>query len=71
MFSFESLTVYKKAQSQNLKILDFLKSSGNLDPFIRDQFKRASLSIILILQREKEEKERKKLFPDCFQKFII
>ena len=58
MFSFERLSVYKKAQDQNLRIIKFLSSEKSIDPFMMDQLKRASLSIILNIA-EGNGRERK------------
>jgi len=46
MFDFEKLEVYKKAKNINVEISEFLKSI-NVDVFLNNQLKRASLSIIL------------------------
>jgi four helix bundle protein len=47
MFDFENLEVYKKAKALNKEILVFLRDNKQLDSFIRDQLKRASISIVL------------------------
>ena len=39
MFSFEKLSVYKKAHLQNIKVLESLKLSRGIDPFLKDQMK--------------------------------
>jgi len=49
MFDFEKLDVYQIVKSQNLKVLNLLKSNKEIDPYIMDQWKRASLSILLNL----------------------
>jgi four helix bundle protein len=46
MFDFEKLTVYQQTKSLNKEILKFLKET-KLDPFLKDQLKRASISIVL------------------------
>lgn len=49
MFDFEKLDVYQKAKSQNIEVLKYLYSEKNLDLYIKDQWKRASLSTVLNL----------------------
>jgi four helix bundle protein len=46
MFDFEKLEVYQVVKSQNLKALTYLNKAIELDFYIRDQWKRASLSIL-------------------------
>ena len=63
MFDFEKLEVYQKANSLNITILKFLHRSKNIDPFLKDQLKRATLSIVLNLAEgtgriSKAEKKR-------------
>lgn len=47
MFDFEKLEVYTKAKELNKEISLFLGKNKNLDNFIRDQIRRASVSIML------------------------
>ena len=47
MFDFEKLKVYQDAKSLNKEILRFLKENKQIDPYIRDQLKRASISIVI------------------------
>ena len=47
MFDFEKLEVYKKAKDLNKEILKFLRENKLLDNYIRDQLKRASISIVI------------------------
>lgn len=47
MFDFENLDVYKKAKELNREILGFLKEHRQIDAYIRDQLKRASVSIVI------------------------
>ena len=47
MFDFENLNVYQKAKALNKEILNFLKENRQIDSFIRDQMKRASISIVI------------------------
>ncbi len=47
MFDFEKLDVYKKAKELNKEILKFLKENKQTDYYIRDQLKRASISIVI------------------------
>jgi four helix bundle protein len=48
MFDFEKLDVYQIVKQQNIKVLYLLKEL-KLDPYIEDQWKRASLSVMLNL----------------------
>jgi len=47
MFDFEKLEVYTKAKELNKEILLFLRENKILDSYIRDQLKRASISIVI------------------------
>ena len=47
MFDFEKLEVYKKAHALTLEILRILYREKNLDPYMKDQLRRASLSVVL------------------------
>ena len=47
MFDFENLDVYRKAKELNREILRFLKENKRIDSYIRDQLKRASISIVI------------------------
>jgi len=47
MFDFEKLDVYRKAKELNKEILKFLKENKQIDSYIRDQLKRASISIVI------------------------
>lgn len=47
MFDFEKLAVYRKAKDLNNEILNFLKQHKKIDSFLRNQLKRASISIVL------------------------
>ena len=49
MFDFEKLDVYQIVKSQNLKVLSILKTNKLIDPYLMDQWKKASLSILLNL----------------------
>jgi four helix bundle protein len=49
VFDFEKLEVYQVVKSQNLKALALLSESTSIDLFIKDQWKRASLSALLNL----------------------
>lgn len=49
MFDFEKLDVYQVVKDQNLKVLNVLKINKEIDPYLMDQWKRASLSILLNL----------------------
>ena len=47
MFDFEKLDVYKKAKELNHEVLRFIKQHPDIDSYIRDQIKRASISIVI------------------------
>lgn len=49
VFDFEKLEVYQEMRGVNLKVLKHLFTQKSLDPYIQDQFKRASLSALLNL----------------------
>ncbi len=49
MFDFEKLEVYQVVKGQNLKVLALISQSTLIDIDIKDQWKRASLSIMLNL----------------------
>ena len=51
MFDFEKLEVYKKLKVLNVKILKTIRSNRTLDPYLADQWKRATLSIALNFSR--------------------
>lgn len=47
MFDFENLEVYKKSKNFNRRILEFIKNNPNIDSYLKNQLKRASISIII------------------------
>jgi four helix bundle protein len=47
MFDFKNLDVYQKAKRLTREIFDFLKSNKQIDSYVRDQLKRASISITI------------------------
>ncbi len=47
MFDFENLEVYKKSKELNKEVLLFLSSNKQIDSYIRDQLKRAAISITI------------------------
>lgn|SRR3989344_6107868 len=47
MFDFEKLDVYAKAKVLNREIIRFLRDTKAIDSYIRDQLKRASISIVI------------------------
>lgn len=47
MFDFEKLDVYKKAKELNKEILKFLKENRQIDSYVRDQLRRASISTVI------------------------
>ena len=49
MFDFEKLEVYQIAANQNIKVLKFISGDKEIDEFIKDQWKRSGLSIVLNL----------------------
>lgn len=53
MFDFEKLSIYEKAKSINKEILLFLRQNKQIDSFLRDQLKRASISIVINIANSK------------------
>ena len=49
MFDFERLELYQVTRSQNKSVLKFLFSHTSMDAYIRDQWKRSSISSLLSL----------------------
>ena len=49
MFDFEKLDVYQVVKDQNLKVLKILRENKEMDPYLMEEWKRASLSILLNL----------------------
>jgi len=49
MFDFEKLDVYQVIKGNNAKVLKFIFSNPALDIYIKDQWKRSNLSIMLNL----------------------
>lgn len=47
MFDFEKLDVYKKAKLLNKEVMGILRDLKSIDSYIRDQLKRASISIVI------------------------
>ena len=47
MFDFQNLDVYGKAKKLNKEVLNFLKENKQIDSYVRDQLKRASISIVI------------------------
>jgi len=47
MFDFENLNVYKKTKELNKEILKFLKENKHIDTYLRDQLRRASISMVI------------------------
>ena len=47
MFDFEKLDVYQRAKQLNKEVLKFLRDNKAIDSFLRDQLKRASISVVL------------------------
>jgi len=49
MFDFEKLDLYQVIKEQNTKVFRFLLENHDIDPFIVEQWKKASFSIVLNL----------------------
>ena len=49
MFDFEKLDVYQLTKDQNVKVLTYLKGATEIDQYVLEQWKRASLSPLLNL----------------------
>jgi len=49
MFDFEKLVVYQKINALNVRVLKYLSRSTDIDDYLRDQWKRATLSVALNL----------------------
>jgi len=47
MFDFEKLDVYRKTKELNKEVLKFLKENKRIDSYLRDQLRRASISITI------------------------
>jgi len=47
MFDFENLEVYRKSKELNKEVLLFLSTNKQIDSYIRDQLKRAAISITI------------------------
>lgn len=47
MFDFENLDVYKRAKELSREILKFLKEQRHIDSYLRDQLRRASISVVI------------------------
>jgi four helix bundle protein len=47
MFDFENLDVYLRAKSLNKEIFSFLRDNTEIDRYLRDQLRRASISIVI------------------------
>ena len=47
MFDFEKLDVYNKAKELNKEILRFLRENKQIDSYLRDQLRRASISVVI------------------------
>jgi four helix bundle protein len=49
MFDFEKLELYQIARKQNKVVLQLIFADKVLDPYLKDQWKRASMSMVLNL----------------------
>ncbi|MFH1111817.1 MAG: four helix bundle protein [Patescibacteria group bacterium] len=47
MFDFEKLDVYRKAKELNKEVLNFLKENRQINNYLRDQLRRASISMVI------------------------
>jgi four helix bundle protein len=49
MFDFEKLDVYQVVREQNVKVIQYLNSAHEIDPLLKDHWKRSSLNSVLNL----------------------
>ena len=49
MFDFEKLDIYQVLRDLNFKVFSFLNGEKKIDPYVKDQWKRASQSAVLNL----------------------
>jgi four helix bundle protein len=49
MFDFEKLDVYQVVKGQSAKVIMYLQKKNSIDPYLAEQWKKASLSIFLNL----------------------
>jgi len=49
MFDFEKLDVYQVVREQNVKVIQFLNATHEIDPLLKDHWKRSSLNSVLNL----------------------
>ena len=49
MFDFEKLDIYQVLRDLNYKVFSFLNEDQKIDPYVRDQWKKASQSSVLNL----------------------
>lgn len=47
MFDFQNLEVYKKSKELNKEVLHFLREHKDIDSYLRDQLRRASISMVI------------------------
>lgn len=47
MFDFHNLRIYQEAKNLNKEILKFLKENKQIDSYVRDQLRRASISTVI------------------------
>lgn len=47
MFDFQNLAVYQHAKILNKEVFIFLKNNKYIDPYMRDQLRRAAISMVL------------------------
>jgi four helix bundle protein len=47
MFDFEKLDVYRKAKDLNKDVLKLLRENKDIDSYIKDQLRRASISVVI------------------------
>ena len=65
MFPFEKLDVYNKAFASNQKVYNFLTSNSKIPGYLKNQYGRASLSIMLNIAEgsgRETKKDRKNFF---------
>ncbi len=47
MFDFQNLDVYHKSKKLNKEVLKFFRENKGIDSYLRDQFRRASISMVI------------------------
>lgn len=47
MFDFQNLAVYQQAKTLNKEVFKFIQTHKQIDPYMRDQLRRAGISLVL------------------------